>query len=113
MAAEEPRGLLMRPDDTVLTALTRIPAGVRVRWYRGDTLHETTALQIIPFGHKMACDDIPLGHPIVKYGEPIGLATADIKAGEHVHSHNVESQRGRGDLDQSQEQSKVGGSANV
>lgn len=40
-------------------------------------------------GHKQALTDIPAGADIVKYGFPIGHATADIKAGEHVHTHNM------------------------
>jgi altronate dehydratase small subunit len=52
----------------------------------------------IPFGHKLALVPISRGQPVIKYGEVIGLATQDIAPGEHVHVHNVESQRGRGDL---------------
>ena len=51
----------------------------------------------IPFGHKFAIRDIPEGSLILKYGEPIGVARIDIKAGQHVHVHNLESKRGRGD----------------
>jgi len=51
----------------------------------------------IPFGHKFAIRDIPEGGLILKYGEPIGVARIDIKAGQHVHVHNLESKRGRGD----------------
>ena len=40
-------------------------------------------------GHKQALTDIPYGADVVKYGFPIGHATADIKAGEHVHTHNM------------------------
>ena len=40
-------------------------------------------------GHKYALRDIACGENIIKYGNPIGHATADIKKGEHVHSHNV------------------------
>jgi len=40
-------------------------------------------------GHKYALRDIAKGENIIKYGNPIGHATADIKAGEHVHTHNV------------------------
>ncbi|MBO5868800.1 MAG: altronate dehydratase [Oscillospiraceae bacterium] len=40
-------------------------------------------------GHKYALRDIKKGEDIIKYGNPIGHATADIKAGEHVHTHNV------------------------
>ena len=40
-------------------------------------------------GHKYALCDIKKGENVIKYGNPIGHATADIKAGEHVHTHNV------------------------
>lgn len=106
--SEEPRALLMRPSDNVLTALTRIPEGEVVRWQRDGVQQSTIALQIIPFGHKLACADIRAGDPVVKYGEPIGRATQDIRAGQHVHTHNTESQRGRGDLQAHAEPQKVG-----
>ena len=40
-------------------------------------------------GHKYALRDIKCGENIIKYGNPIGHATEDIKKGEHVHTHNV------------------------
>ncbi len=40
-------------------------------------------------GHKYAKADIQKGERIIKYGFPIGVATADIKEGEHIHSHNL------------------------
>ena len=40
-------------------------------------------------GHKYAARDIVKGENIIKYGQPIGHATEDIKKGEHVHTHNV------------------------
>ena len=40
-------------------------------------------------GHKYAVRDIKAGEDIIKYGNPIGHATEDIKAGELVHSHNL------------------------
>ncbi len=40
-------------------------------------------------GHKYALCDIAAGENIIKYGNPIGHATADIKAGEHIHTHNM------------------------
>ena len=40
-------------------------------------------------GHKYALRDIKEGENIIKYGNPIGHATCDIKKGEHVHTHNV------------------------
>lgn len=52
----------------------------------------------IPANHKFALVDIPTGEPVVKYGLVIGRASADIPRGAHVHVHNIESNRCRGDL---------------
>lgn len=40
-------------------------------------------------GHKVALRDVAAGEAVVKYGFPIGVATAAIAAGAHVHSHNL------------------------
>ncbi len=40
-------------------------------------------------GHKYALCDIKTGENIIKYGNPIGHATADVKKGEHIHTHNM------------------------
>ena len=45
----------------------------------------------IPSGHKFALRDVGAGEPIIKYGEVIGRATADIAPGEWVHTHNLKS----------------------
>jgi altronate dehydratase small subunit len=52
----------------------------------------------IPFGHKFAIRTIPKGGLVHKYGQVIGISTAAIEAGDHVHVHNVDSRRARGDL---------------
>ena len=41
-------------------------------------------------GHKMASTAIAKGTPIRKFGQIIGFAKSDIKAGDWVHEHNVE-----------------------
>lgn len=53
----------------------------------------------IPYGHKISLHEIHKGEEIIKYGEEIGIATRDIKKGEYVHVHNLDSMRGRGDLE--------------
>ncbi len=52
----------------------------------------------IPYGHKIALCDIAVGSDIIKYGESLGMATKAIRPGEHVHVHNLDSKRGRGDM---------------
>ena len=58
-----------------------------------------TVREDIPFGHKVALRDIKKGELIIKYGEEIGMATSDISEGAYVHVHNLDSMRGRGDLE--------------
>ena len=57
-----------------------------------------TVIEPIASGHKVALRRIAVGEPVIKYGSPIGTATAVIAPGAHVHTHNVASSRGRGDL---------------
>ncbi|MBI3970968.1 MAG: UxaA family hydrolase [Chloroflexi bacterium] len=92
---------VINPKDNVATALVDLAPGTRVALDVRDGDKGETALEVraaVPFGHKIALAAIPKGQPVVKYGEVIGLATVDIAPGDHVHVHNVESQRGRGDL---------------
>ena len=48
----------------------------------------------IESGHKYALVPIKNGEDVTKYGYPIGIATSDIKEGDHVHSHNIKSKLG-------------------
>jgi (2R)-sulfolactate sulfo-lyase subunit alpha len=52
-----------------------------------------TARQEIPLGHKIALRDLKVGDTVIKYGEDIGKVVADIRAGEHVHVHNLKTKR--------------------
>ena len=48
----------------------------------------------IPLGHKIALVDLNKGDTIIKYGEDMGVITADaIKQGCHVHVHNAKTKR--------------------
>lgn len=86
--------LRLKDDDDVAVALRALEPGVAVRF--PDTA--IVPLATIPSGHKIALRALPAGAPIHKYGQVIGRASAPIAAGEHVHVHNVEGVRGRGDL---------------
>ena len=86
--------LVISPHDNVATALEPLDPGSTVRV--GDvTIH---VIDRIPRGHKVALRAIGAGEPVMKYGSPVGTASTDIAAGAHVHTHNVASTRGRGDL---------------
>ena len=79
--------------DNVIVAIEPIAKGDTVTYNCAGQEKSLTALEDITIYHKLATRDIPKGQPVVKYGEHIGIASCDIKAGEHVHVHNVESHR--------------------
>ena len=87
--------LVITERDNVATALQPLEPG------RDLTLGDQVIAvrDPVPSGHKIALRAIHIGEAVIKYGSPIGLATAEIPAGAHVHTHNVASTRGRGDLE--------------
>lgn len=91
------QAVVINTQDNVATVVDDFPAGTVIRFYVGDAEQSVQLLQDIPLGHKVAIRDIPVNQDIIKYGESIGAATSEIKAGQHVHVHNMESQRARGD----------------
>lgn len=91
------KAIQMKATDNVATVIENIAAGTEVSFAVGDSSASVLMIEAIPFGHKFATKDIAPGEGIRKYGEAIGAATADITAGQHVHVHNMESCRGRGD----------------
>lgn len=57
----------------------------------GDVSFETT--DDIPAGHKVALTQIESGSPIIKFGQTIGYASAEIRPGDWVHVHNVQASK--------------------
>jgi (2R)-sulfolactate sulfo-lyase subunit alpha len=58
-----------------------------------DSSFRLKAKMDVPVGHKIALVDIKSGDTVIKYGQDIGKAVADIKKGEHVHTHNLKTKR--------------------
>lgn len=73
--------LRIHAADSVAVALRPLRAGEAVA---GVVLRHD-----IPQGHKFALQPHPPRTVVVKYGQPIGRATAAIGPGDHVHSHNL------------------------
>jgi altronate dehydratase len=82
--------LVLDHADNVAVALGPIEKGEQLLLPGG---REITALDSIPFAHKIATQQLDEGVAIIKYGEIIGLATKAITVGEHVHVHNIRSQK--------------------
>jgi altronate hydrolase len=87
MPADKEKVLKIHPKDNVAIVLMPIA--------KGETLllqdKEIQAIDNIPFGHKIALQDLKTGDKIIKYGLPIGSSTCPIRIGEHVHTHNIKS----------------------
>ena len=91
------QAIVMKTKDNVCTVVEAIAPGMEVGMEIGGETKIIRANDPIPVGHKLAIHDINKGDIIMKYGEVIGRATQDIHIGQHVHVHNLESCRGRGD----------------
>ncbi len=86
------RAILMHEKDNVATVLMDVEAGDAVE-IAGAATRRIEAAGPVPFGHKIALTAISGGKKIRKYGETIGIATSAIRAGTHVHVHNLKSSR--------------------
>ena len=75
----------LRPQDNIAVACKSIPAGSELK----IDGHSVTLPVAIRMGHKFAVQPVKEGDAISKYGQIIGFAGRDIRAGEHVHVHNV------------------------
>jgi altronate dehydratase small subunit len=93
------RALIMHPDDNVATVVEEVREGEEVRIPLAGSSLALFAAETIPFGFKLALQDIPQGAIIRKYGETIGRASVAIPKGTLVHIHNLEGTRARGDLE--------------
>ena len=81
--------------DTVGVAVVDVKAGQSLEGRSLDT-NETIRAKAnadIPLGHKIALKDFKVGDTVLKYGNDIGKVVQPIKAGDHVHIHNVKTKR--------------------
>ncbi|MBW7881951.1 MAG: altronate dehydratase [Caldilineaceae bacterium] len=77
----------LHPADPVVVALRDIAAGEQIGAEIG--LPVLRAAQPVPQGHKLAVEPIAHGAVVRKLGQIIGVASAAIMPGEHVHTHNL------------------------
>jgi altronate dehydratase small subunit len=91
--------IMIKREDNVATALRDLHREEDAAVSAGEAQEMIRLIEDIPFGHKFAVCRINQGDQIIKYGEVIGRATQSIDQGAHAHIQNIESLRGRGDLD--------------
>ena len=97
MSSTSRGAILLNVNDNVATALEAMAPQTEAVFNLHCQSRTVRVIENIPQGHKFAVLRIPAGQEVIKYGEVIGLATEPIDAGQLVHTHNVASQRGRGD----------------
>lgn len=82
----------INPSDNVAVALVPLSKGTVIKL---DDITLTLTEDIMQ-GHKFSLKNLRPGDSIIKYGNPIGHATAEIPAGSWIHTHNLKT--GLGDL---------------
>lgn len=90
--------IILHPADNVATAVQDLKLGQKATVRLGRDLQYIEMSENVPYGHKFSLRSISQGENILKYGEVIGRATRVIAVGCHAHVQNIESLRGRGDL---------------
>lgn len=79
--------------DTVATVLRPVAAGEMLRVRCPAQLRSIRAVEAIPFCHKVSLVALADGATVFKYGHGIGRTLAAIGPGQHVHIHNMRSNR--------------------
>ena len=82
--------IILDEKDNVGVALKDIPAGTYLLNRQGRQL-QVVIREEIRAGHKIGVQHIKRNRMIYKYGYAIGVARADIRPGEHIHIHNMDS----------------------
>ncbi len=91
--------MIIDKQDHVATCISAIKRGETVElMINGKKTKKIKATQNIPYAHKICVKAMKKGDHCLKYGLSIGSATKEAKVGDYIHVHNIESNRGRGDL---------------
>ena len=89
--------LVHEKQDDVGVAVLDIGAGTEIgaATLEGEPVGVVKVIQDIPLGHKVALHDLSPNQNVTEYGNSIGRATQNIVIGEHVHIHNLRTNRWR------------------
>ena len=87
------RAILMHPADDVAVLVEPVEAGTAIGIVGRPDLPGLVAASPLPLGHKVAVRDLPADWRVRKSGEVIGRTVAPVRAGQHVHVHNLASLR--------------------
>ena len=89
------KALAHRRGDDVAVAVAAISAGeeVVVAFVDDEDRQTVRAQADVPYGHKVALQQLAAGAPVTEYSARIGLARTDIEPGDYVHTHNLTTAR--------------------
>lgn len=100
--------LLHEAEDDVGVATIELSAGdvVHALTLEGELVAEIKLVDDVPLAHKVAMKPLDAGQDVLEYGRAIGLSTAAILCGAHVHTHNLHGKRwsGRSQIVEHQDQ---------
>ncbi len=95
-SAKSPDFLVHEDGDSVgVVVVEGVKAGAELSgWVMAqDRTIRIRVLDDVPIGHKLALKDLSVGDGVVKYGVDIGRVVSPVKAGQHVHVHNLKTRR--------------------
>lgn len=87
--------LIHDASDNVGVAVVDVAAGAECvgRNLTNNESLKARSEEAIPLGHKIALKDFAVGDTAIKYGCEIGTIVQAVKAGHHVHTHNLKTKR--------------------
>jgi (2R)-sulfolactate sulfo-lyase subunit alpha len=91
----KPQFLVHNKSDNLGVAVVDIKPGDKISGacLENGAQYTIEAKDGIPLGHKVALKELKKGEDVIKYGISIGKATQSIVAGNHVHVHNLKTNR--------------------
>ena len=82
-------------DNVGVVVVENLTAGTDILGVVTEDNSEIRAVcnQDVPIGHKVALRDLAVGESVIKYGQDIGKVIKPIRRGDHVHTHNLKTER--------------------
>lgn len=83
------QALVLHESDSVAIALVPLAAGQCLSVQIGTKEWTVQIVDDIPRYHKVALIDLPSKRDVKKGGDVIGRTTVPVRAGAHIHTHNL------------------------
>ena len=89
------KALAHNRGDHVAVAVAPITAGeeIVVVYMDDDSDVRVRAQADVPYGHKVAVEQLAADEPVIEYSTQVGVARQSIQPGDYVHTHNIKTAR--------------------